>query len=443
MGGMDDIILEQALYGGHGSGGYRFLARSSGFRDEWLPLAERLCIDFGDRPANVACPAAVFAQPFGSAHVAVVQVADQGRDDTGRPGALAFRLLVLSRADYARLEGDPFRIAAELPPDWQARDLVSPLTWSAGPPSRRTVAQVQEALQRPAGPILIPDSPVRQGGSHVLLGGAQALLDGARLVFVRPAPDPELLRDLWLLLPTASRCQLWPATFAFDTRLSLDVVVVPPARSPFAPPPPGDGRRPVGPVSYMTEAQAADYPEGRYELSLQSAAESGDQRALDSLFARRTRGEMLRLAATLLGVVLVLALIINWLPWPKPQAGPAPQEPPAPAGASAPVLDPVEKYPVLTRDERQRLTAALAQLASQLALPPQATAEDYLKAIDTRLGTPDAKRAPGPLSAYGPVQRQLQVLCWKHGIENYAHPGLAPQELVEKLQEKVKDRPAP
>src|SRR5262249_47911558 len=156
-------------------------------------------------------------------------------------------------------EGDPFRIAAELPPDWRAREMIPNLTWSAGPPPKRTIATVQAALQRSGGALLIPDTQVHQGGSHVLLGGVQALLDGARLLFVRPAPDPDLVRDLWLLLPTANRCQLWPATFAFDTRLSFDVVVVPPSRSPFASEA-GNGERPKGVVPFMTEAQAADYP---------------------------------------------------------------------------------------------------------------------------------------------------------------------------------------
>jgi len=36
------------------------------------------------------CPLAVFARPFGKKHVAIVQVADQGSDDTGRPGRWRF-----------------------------------------------------------------------------------------------------------------------------------------------------------------------------------------------------------------------------------------------------------------------------------------------------------------------------------------------------------------
>ncbi len=114
-------MIEQAIYGCQDAGGYRFLGRSAGFSDEWLPEAERLCTGFGERPAGVSCPSCVFATPLGTGHVAVVQVADQGADDAGRPGALGFRLLVLPRALYGDLGGDPFRIAEEFPPSWEAR----------------------------------------------------------------------------------------------------------------------------------------------------------------------------------------------------------------------------------------------------------------------------------------------------------------------------------
>src|SRR6516162_1336187 len=117
---MPEILLEQATYGSHDSRGYRFLARSPGFPDDWLPEAERLCTGFGERPAGVACPAAVFARPLGKKHVAVVQAADLGADDAGRPGALGFRLLVLSQDAYAYLGGDPFALAERFAPHWEA-----------------------------------------------------------------------------------------------------------------------------------------------------------------------------------------------------------------------------------------------------------------------------------------------------------------------------------
>src|SRR5579871_6753554 len=112
---MDHLPIEQAIYGA-GAGGYRFLGRSPGFRDDWLAEAERLCTSFGERPAGVSCPACLFVQPFGPQHVAVVQVSDDGSDDTGRPGSLRFRLLIVPRRLYADLETDPFLIADAFPP---------------------------------------------------------------------------------------------------------------------------------------------------------------------------------------------------------------------------------------------------------------------------------------------------------------------------------------
>src|SRR5437868_6036075 len=113
---MPDLSIEQAIYAGEAAGGYQFLARSPGFREEWLPDAERLCTAFGERPPGVACPASVFAHPFGKRHVTVVQAADRGADTLGRPGILGFRLLVMAGATYRALGGDPFLVADRFPP---------------------------------------------------------------------------------------------------------------------------------------------------------------------------------------------------------------------------------------------------------------------------------------------------------------------------------------
>jgi hypothetical protein len=435
---MDDITLEQSIYGS--LGGYRFLARSPGFLEAWLPEAERLCTGFGNRPAGVACPSAVFAQPFGKKHVAVVHVGDQGADDTGRPGALGFHLLVLARTDYARLGGDPFAIAERFSPPWLVRGDLPVLTLPAGSYPPRTVAQVQQVLQRSGGAVLFAPAgtggvgegddegpEVRRGGSQVLLGGCQVLVDGGRLIIERPGPDPELLRALWLLLPTSTRCTTWPATFAFGNSLNFHVVVVPHAN-------PNDY------LNYTTEEQAADYPEGRYELAVQTAAEAGDQRELERLFNRRSRAEMARLLVVLLVVVLGLTALIQWLPL-QPPAPPGPQ--PAPrvgdGGKAALELPPAANYPQLSEAERQRLTQALADLAGQLHVqaPAGASAEQLLDAIDQHLGTPDPKRDPGKLADQGPVQRRLRVLLWKHGLPEYREAKLNPVELVERLQAKV------
>src|SRR5207237_215461 len=132
---------------------------------------------------------------------------------------------------------------------------------------------------------------LRTGDSVTLLGAAQALVDGGPVVFERPAPDPDLVRRLWLLLPASTRAELWPAEFAPANALGFDLLVTPKAGDDCA--------------GYLSEQQAGDYPEGRYELNLQIAAEAGDQAALDALFARRSGPHTIPLARVLSPVGLV------------------------------------------------------------------------------------------------------------------------------------------
>jgi hypothetical protein len=297
---MDEIRIEQALFGGTRPEDYRLLGRSAGFADEWLTVALELLIGFGTRPAGVACPGALFAQPFGKQHAAVVQVADLSNDELGRPAHLGFRILVLSRKAFADWITDPFLVGDRFPPPWQARGDLPALSWPLEPVPSRSMSAIQAVLRR-------ADSPV-------LLGGVQSLVDGARLVFEREVPDDDLLRSLWVLLPTSTRGHLWPATFAFGNSLGFDALVVSNASDPAY-------------SEYLTQEQAANYPEGRYELNLQIAAEAGDQAELDRLFQRRSRTETWRLGLLLLVIALTLALAMKLL---MPAAPPPPRHP-APA----------------------------------------------------------------------------------------------------------------
>jgi hypothetical protein len=404
---MPDISIEQALYGSQDTGGYRFLAHSPGFREEWRSEAQRLCTGFGERPAGVACPAAVFARPFGKQHVAVVQVADCGPDDTGRPGALAFRLLVLPHDAYAFLGADPFALAERFTPLWDARGELPALTCPAELPPRRNVADIQALFERHK--LIQP----------TLLGGVQALIDGGRVVFERSEPDPDVIRALWALLPWKTRAALWPATFAFGNRLGFDVLVVPKIQG-------------VEFADYLREEQAGDYPEGRYEHGLQVAAEAGDQAELDALFARRSRADVWRLTVVLLVVVTFLAIGINWLsPSPPPVA--------LTEGAVKMDLPPPEVFHKLNDEERRSLTAALNQLAERVGIaePRPDTAEGLLQAIDDKLGTPDPARDPGPLRDQGPPLRQLRVLLWKHDIPEYNDVRLNGKELIERFEQRL------
>src|SRR5581483_2205367 len=258
---MPDPVIEQALVETTPAGP-EVVARSPGFADDWLPELLRLCAAFGAPPPGTYLPVCVFAQPFGRGRVAVVQAAADGS-----PPALHFHCLALPRNLYAAI-GDPFAVAEQFPPPWGARVVLPTLAWT-DEPSPRTVTQVQRVLQ--------------EDDSATLLGGAQALVDGGRVVFERPFPAPDLLRRLWLLLPNSARAELWPASYALAPGLDVHAVVVPHADLGAWP-------------GYLTEQQAGDYPEGRYELNLQIAAEAGDQLALDRLFARRSSRQTLRLA---------------------------------------------------------------------------------------------------------------------------------------------------
>jgi hypothetical protein len=289
--------IEQALLHRHANEVPQLRARSPGWRDDWLEELVQIVTGFGERPPGIACPAAIFAQPLGRRHVAVVQAADQA-------GALGFHVLVLPRSAYA---GDPFALADRFAPPWQQEAGELPaLPLPAEPLPRRTVEQVRQVLKRvKAGALREDEDPEKvtltedNAESPALLGGVQVLVDGGRLVFERRTPDPELVRGLWQLLPTTTRCELWPATFAFSNALGFDALVVPRLG--------GDDY-----AGYTNEEQAANYPQGRYELSLQTAAEDGDQLALDQLFGRRSSSDTLRLALLLVLLVSGAVLLSRW-----------------------------------------------------------------------------------------------------------------------------------
>jgi hypothetical protein len=336
------IPIEQAVYHRKPGAAPTLHARSPDFADEWLSAVADLLTGFGERPFGVACPSAVFARPLGEGHVAVVQVADLQSAEPGQLAPLGFRVLVLPRAAYQRYLGDPFAVADRFPPSWQVAGALEPLNTPAEPLPQRSVADVQRVLQRVKAHALREDEEpptleqdreraAELAESPALLGGVQVLVDGGRVVFERPGPDTELMRGLWTLLPTRLRCELWPASFAFGNALGFDALIV--ARAA--------GEAFAG---YTDEDQAAEYPQGNYELRLQVAAEAGDQHELDALFARRSWAETWRLGLTLLGLLAVLVVALRLL-----APGPGRREPPT--------LSPAE------RAERASLAAGVVSSA--------------------------------------------------------------------------------
>jgi hypothetical protein len=304
---MSSIDVQQALYHRDDDQPPVLVARSPAFADAWLIETERLIVGFGARPVGIPCPLAVFALPLTSAKVAIVRVAVQAnRADS----LLAFHVLVMERSAYERHAGDPFVLARMLPTAWEDRGELPALSWPAEPPTPRTVADVQAVLRRVKASALgedeDPESPTfertpENSESPALLGGVQILVDGGKLVFVRPKGDLPLVEGLWTLLPYSTRCKIWPASFAFSNDLGFDVIVVP--------------RLNLGDFEgYTSEEQAALSPAGSYELALQTAAESGDQRDLETVFRRRNSNEILRLAMYLIIGMSILVIGLRW--WP-------------------------------------------------------------------------------------------------------------------------------
>ena len=117
----------------------------------------------------------------------------------------------------------------------------------------------------------------------------------------RTEPAERFVRELWQLLPDRTRCDLWPATFAFSDELGFHAAVGPTL------PTPRHG------VQVLPEDAIRDYPQSSYELNLQIAIESGDRKALRKLLARRTSDETLRLGLYMLAFALVAAAVMKFV----------------------------------------------------------------------------------------------------------------------------------
>ena len=267
-----------------GQAGPKVVAKSVGMSFAWEELALQVAAKFGPRPIGIPCPTALFVLEFGKAHVAVVQVAD-AVPHAGGFVPLQFRFLIFTKRTYDLL-GDPFALSDRYPANWSAAGELAVLEWPEEYLPKRRVEDVLALL--------------KAGDMPWLLGAAQALLDGGSLLWIADAPQNEVFRNLWQLLPERTRCDLRPATFAFAGELGFNVWAMPKAPEPW-------------PERTLSVDQARDYPEGRYELALQVAAEGGNQADLDRLFARPSGKETLRLAASLVAFAVIVALIGKFL----------------------------------------------------------------------------------------------------------------------------------
>ena len=191
------IRFEQAVYGSFPfwDKGYAILAKSPGCRREWLADFQTVCRRYGERPRDAAEAGGLLALKLPSGPWAVVRPSPQGRDDRGRPGALAFHAIFLSGSDYRRIGAFPFDLVPFLRSDWSA-----------------------ETVDLPAGALDVDHpalaEPTPPTDSHVAAIVA-ALREKRRVALEADGPIDDLARRVWLALPVRRRSRLSLATWTF------------------------------------------------------------------------------------------------------------------------------------------------------------------------------------------------------------------------------------
>jgi hypothetical protein len=244
------------------------VAKSNGFLESWdPPIRQAIDASSGD---------GLFVVFVAKSHVAIGTL--EGSQCYCR---------VVRKATYA-LYPDPFAIAAALPPKWDRRAFHDDPAWPIATVPRRGVFELQTLLKEKESPLL--------------LGACQALVDGSRIAFDVAETPPDVIADVWKLLPAGIQKRV---PFSTNAKPSPMFEVVRCAA----------GELPA--TGFLSTEQVLDYPESRYEHELQYAIESGNQPLLDRLFARRTSKEVLALLvfALFLGFGLAFLAKIDGLRW--------------------------------------------------------------------------------------------------------------------------------
>jgi hypothetical protein len=203
---------EQAVYGSFPfwNRGYAVLARSADCRPEWVDDLRLAAQRFGEVPTGILERDCFFALRIPHGPWMIVGVFPQGRDDRGRPGALAFHALFVGHWSYRWVGANPFVFAFVLRGDWSAGDEGALL------PTGRLALSGQGAEMAKAG---VEDGRIDQIVS--------ALTRGQRVVIPSAEPITGLAHAVWLRLPGRIRRRTSVATWTFSNANRFDLVAVP------------------------------------------------------------------------------------------------------------------------------------------------------------------------------------------------------------------------
>ncbi|HMB05603.1 MAG TPA: hypothetical protein VKP69_17945 [Isosphaeraceae bacterium] len=436
------VRFEQAVYGSFPfrDRGYAMLAQSPGCRPEWLAELRAACQRYGERPAGAAESGAMFALRLASGPWMVVGVSPQGRDDRGRPGALAFHALFVGPRDYRRAGGDPFGLAGALRCHWTAATRsLAPGTWRVEPPAA-------------------PEGPNDGRAARI----AAALARGKRVAIESAGPIDALARQVWRALPGRVRDRASVATWAFGNGNRFDLVALPRLA--------GVERD----ASYL-DPTALDRD---VEAEGPDGAEGGPGRSFPTWLGRAR--PLVGGAAVLAGVGLGLARRHD-----RGEARPAPSRALAPAATPESDRPPPDRSAYrddpLDPDERRRVAEALLDLADRFEVATEPDPAAVMTALARRLryrgpfltaderarlaGEPgrdrdlalawdarvrrfaDDRALPGDF-ARGPLRWQLDTLAWSFHLDDdpdapRRSPAEVPHALAEMLAIDDPVRPTP
>lgn len=256
--------------------GPRVVGRSPNISFEWEEEALKFVVRYGQRTEQGESLIGVFASPKlpnGVSFIGTYLFRNDGSPEV-------FRIVIVNHRE--RIEIDPWLLAKQFEQSNEKGDLET-ISIDQLWPANRTADEIQTIL--------------KSGDSPLLLGSAQALLDGCKIIVSHSEANHDFIRDLWNLLPNQSRKELSFSTIVFSAENRFDLSVMP------------EGSRPL--QGFLTAEQVRDYPEGRYELALQLAAESRDQRELDRLFARKTSSQMLKLVISMIAFAFIVIIVMK------------------------------------------------------------------------------------------------------------------------------------
>lgn len=274
------MLYKQMLFEWTTEGWVR-LGQSPSIFDTELKLAEQVMQGWQDACADIPLTQLEqFNADFGKNYLAVFQVQDRPIAGTDRKRRL-FRCLLIGRNHYLQV-GQPQQLQSRFPLDWAAHGELPEEIESKHRFQKLSVEEAHEILHR--------------GNVPMILGVVQALVDGSRIILQHEENVLDFIGTLWHFLPFSNRMELRYCSLTTSLNQRHHLVALQELPKPT-------------PLGYINAEQASDYPEGRYERSLQIAIESRDQAEWERLLVRRSSVETLNLALSILGAGIALALI--------------------------------------------------------------------------------------------------------------------------------------